>query len=260
MKWIQIIFSCLIVCSCNTISKVSETQKTNPIVSPEGTYAITTLNGKNTASYGLTLQFKDSTQQISGYSGCNRFFGKYTFKHKTLTIDALNRTKKSCNDDISHIESHFISALKKSNTVEITNTNIVLSHDLQPLLSGTLRKKDRVLSLNYTATSRGYYQKITITPNSISKGLKHDGKVFKKEIESAQWQTIVQYANAINLKHLPHIIAPSKDFLFDGAPIARLSITTPEKTYQSATFDHGNPPKEITALMKALLSLAQNVE
>jgi hypothetical protein len=51
--------------------------------------------------------------------------------------------------------------------------------------------------------------------------------------------------------------APSEKRFHDGAAMANLKIVHKEKTYQSKTFDHGTPPKEIEKLVKKINALAE---
>ena len=67
-------------------------------------------------------------------------------------------------------------------------------------------------------------------------------------------------AKKIALGTISNLEAPSKNFQFDGAVLAKLTIVYDGVTYQTQPFDHGNPPKEIALLVKEILSISQNIE
>ena len=64
----------------------------------------------------------------------------------------------------------------------------------------------------------------------------------------------------VKFENMPLLEAPSQKRFFDGAAIAKLKVTFDGKTYETPSFDHGNPHPDITNLVKEILSIAQNVE
>jgi hypothetical protein len=47
---------------------------------------------------------------------------------------------------------------------------------------------------------------------------------------------------------LAKLKAPTENDLYDGAAIANFKVTFQDKTYETTSFDHGFPPKEIKKL------------
>jgi hypothetical protein len=114
--------------------------------------------------------------------------------------------------------------------------------------------------LEYTANTRGFYQKITIQKQmvSVSKDRSGTEKPVAKKISDADWKELVGYFEKINLDSLPKLKAPTEKRFHDGAAIADLKVTYKNKTYQTEAFDHGYPPEAIKKLVDKINSFAKN--
>lgn len=112
----------------------------------------------------------------------------------------------------------------------------------------------------YTWHSRGRYKNIIISKKSISiVNNKGAGPVVKKGV-NAHWNSILKALQGVDIKNIPNLKAPSEKRFFDGAPIAKLKIISNGKTYETTSFDHGNPPQELAQLVKEILTIAENDE
>ena len=73
----------------------------------------------------ITEDFK-----LSGYNGCNNFFGLYTISSDpdSLQIKNLNSTRKLCsnNQSIDNIERSFMSTLIQSPQVEVYENKLII--------------------------------------------------------------------------------------------------------------------------------------
>ncbi|MCF7559788.1 hypothetical protein L3X39_03995 [Sabulilitoribacter multivorans] len=114
--------------------------------------------------------------------------------------------------------------------------------------------------VEYTALSRGIYNQIIINKKTISSLQQRGGTPSLHPCEEKNWNTITKMLGPIEVENISTLEAPSKAFQYDGAAIAHLKITKGDKTYESAPFDHGNPPKEIAELVKVILSISENIE
>ncbi|WP_338732512.1 hypothetical protein [Mangrovimonas cancribranchiae] len=123
-----------------------------------------------------------------------------------------------------------------------------------------LKQIDDTYIFNYKATTRGSFKEIKVTPESITYQNGLSAKPITKPISKEAYQSLIEKVEALNLDDLKTLEAPSKAFQYDGALIANLKITTNNKSYQTTSFDHGNPPKLIKALVEELLSLSEKVE
>ena len=110
----------------------------------------------------------------------------------------------------------------------------------------------------YTTTSRGSFQKITIHNQevSINKDKNDEGLGVTSKISDANWSDLVQLFGKLDLEKLSTFEGPTQKRLYDGAAIANLKVTYKEKEYNSASFDHGNPPVEIEDFIKKILLVA----
>lgn len=114
--------------------------------------------------------------------------------------------------------------------------------------------------IEYLTSSRGIYNQIIINKKTISSLKTRGGSPSLHPIGGKNWNTITKMLERIEVENISTLKAPSKAFLYDGAAIAHLKITKGDKTYESAPFDHGNPPKEIAELVKVILSISENIE
>jgi hypothetical protein len=113
--------------------------------------------------------------------------------------------------------------------------------------------------LEYTANTRGFYQKITIQDQvvSVSKDRSGTDKLVATKISEKDWKELVEYFETINLDSLPKLKAPTEKRFHDGAAIADLKVVYKDKTYQTVAFDHGYPPEAIKKIVTKINSFAK---
>jgi hypothetical protein len=113
--------------------------------------------------------------------------------------------------------------------------------------------------IEYSANTRGFYQKIIISNRKLSVSKDRNGteKPIATAISDADWKELVTAFQTIELDNLATLKAPSEKRFHDGAAIADLKIVHQEKTYQSTSFDHGTPPKEIEKLVTKITALVE---
>lgn len=115
-----------------------------------------------------------------------------------------------------------------------------------------------VTQFDYKAYTRGSNKEVVVTRHKI----KVDELRLGKKIEAVyplsvdNWNKLVSLAKQVSLEKLETLNVPSKDHQFDGAMAANLMVTTDTGTYQSATFDDGNPPAEIKALIEEIIGIS----
>lgn len=112
--------------------------------------------------------------------------------------------------------------------------------------------------LVYEASTRGFYEKITIQNQMISVSKDRNGadKALLIKISDKNWKDLISDFDMVNLDELPNLKAPTERRFYDGSAIASLKITYKEKTYQTSDFDHGFPPLEITKLVDKINLIA----
>ena len=114
--------------------------------------------------------------------------------------------------------------------------------------------------VEYTANTRGFYQKIVIQNQTVSvyKDRQETALPVTEKISAADWKELVTMFQEIDLEGLQTLKAPSEKRYYDGAAIGNLKIDYKEKTYQTDGFDHGTPPLEIARFVTKITSLAKD--
>lgn len=112
--------------------------------------------------------------------------------------------------------------------------------------------------LEYTANTRGFYERITIADRTVSIADDREaGAGTAVQIAEADWDQIVTLFKHVDLDKLAELKAPSEKRFYDGAAIANLKITYDGRVYESQAFDHGAPPAEIAALVNIINEFSQ---
>ncbi len=113
--------------------------------------------------------------------------------------------------------------------------------------------------VEYTANTRGFYQKITIENQmvTVSKDRNGNEKPVATKISDKDWKELVGYFENIELDSLSRLKAPTEKRFHDGAAIANLKVTYKDKTYETTAFDHGFPPAEIKKLVAKINTFAK---
>ncbi|MBE9490062.1 MAG: META domain-containing protein [Bacteroidetes bacterium] len=230
---------------------------------PSGTYYITFLKENNVQSLNLSLTFDEGSNKISGFSGCNRFSGTYTIKKDSISFGLLVATKMYCKKT-QDIENLMLGYLSKINLFSIEENALILKEGKTILLTA---QKENVENMNanvlleYSSMSRGgSYNMIQITNKTISIQKSGNSQMLTKPCSESDWNKIMNLFGSIHLKNLKTLKAPTQARLYDGADIANFKVIYNGITYNVPPFDHGNPSKEIEALVNQILSIAGNIE
>jgi hypothetical protein len=113
--------------------------------------------------------------------------------------------------------------------------------------------------IEYTANTRGFYQKVSIEKQTVtvSKEREGKGKMLPVKISEADWKTLIQLFEDINLEGIKDLKSPTEKRFYDGAAIANLKITYKGTSYETPSFDHGFPPLEIKKLVTKINSFVK---
>jgi len=109
--------------------------------------------------------------------------------------------------------------------------------------------------INYDAATRGSSIKLEITSSKFY--YKDLEKTTETKTTSKFWKEITTIVEQINLSEIENFIPPTSNRNVDAALHATLSITIGGLIYESQTFDHGNPPKELKPLIEALFKILE---
>lgn len=138
-------------------------------------------------------------------------------------------------------------------------TMILLSIFLGKSCTSQTKNDLKTAVLEYTANTRGFYQKITIQNQMVfvSKDRGGNDKPVDTKISDKDWNELVGYFETVELDSLATLKAPTEKRFHDGAAIASLKVTYKDKTYQTEAFDHGYPPEAIKKLVTKINSFAK---
>jgi hypothetical protein len=138
-------------------------------------------------------------------------------------------------------------------------TMLFLSLFLSKSCEGQTKNDLKTAVLEYTANTRGFYQKITIQDQlvSISKDRSGTDKPVETKISDKDWKELIGYFETINLDSLATLKAPTEKRFHDGAAIANLEVMYKDKTYKTTSFDHGYPPDAIKKIVVKINSFAK---
>ena len=113
------------------------------------------------------------------------------------------------------------------------------------------------LVIQYETNTRGFYQKLVVQSHTISST--NDRKGIKtpivQKISDADWKRLLSEFNKVDLENLPNLKPPTQKRLYDGAAFANLKISFKGKTFETTSFDHGNPPLEIQKVVAIVNAL-----
>ena len=239
-----------------------DTSNTIQIQSISGTYNILFLKENNTQSLGLTMSFDEKSNKVSGFAGCNRFSGTYIIKKDSIAFSRIISTKMYC-EKTQNIEDLMFKYLSKVNSFSLQENTLVLKNGTINLLTAKKEGVEKVqndIVIEYSTLSRGSYKMIQLSNKNISVQKSRSSKMMTKDCNDEEWNKIIDLVNALNLKNLSTLKAPSQARLYDGAAIANLKVIYNGATYNVPPFDHGKPANEIEAIVNQILSIAGNIE
>ncbi|WP_330444042.1 hypothetical protein [Flavobacterium sp. C4GT6] len=121
--------------------------------------------------------------------------------------------------------------------------------------SSALKKESDKISFEYEAITRGSYKKVIVKQDTVITIKDRDLKdVVTAGLKNGEWNSLLKSLEGVNLEGLNKIKVPSVNHQVDAAPIANLKVIRGDKTYQSKSFDHGNPPQEIKDVVDKIMA------
>ena len=138
-------------------------------------------------------------------------------------------------------------------------TVLLLSVFLSKSCSSQPKNDLKTAILEYTANTRGFYQKISVKDQMVSVSKDRIGmdEPVATKISDTDWKELVGYFETVNLDGLYSLKAPTEKRFHDGAAIANLKVIYKDKTYETNAFDHGYPPAEIKKIVDKINSFAK---
>lgn len=239
----------------------------------KGSYTISEIDNAKGNAEAITITFDAATNKVSGFSGCNRFFGTYKVEGNTITFSNIATTKKFCLDKENQVETKVLNAINNASSFKLKNNELTLMADSKVVLKTVKRSETKpkpkskadmigdhyaTSSVTYIASARGFYEYVSVSEGDITIS---DNQSLKNrqttKINTADWTLIKSMMDKLDSGIISSLKPPSTNHQVDGAPHANLTLRNGDLETTSPTFDHGNPPKEITPLVNKLLSLAE---
>lgn len=278
MKFIFSLFALIILTeSCHSSKEAIEnTDKVQNTLS--GTYIITQIGNKKSISDKVTISFDDKSNKVTGFAGCNSFFGTYETQDTALTFSNMASSKKYCQKEIMDLENQVLTALNTTNSFIIKDTVLsLLKNDTELIKASKTSAPNSATSIAVTTKksdiTKDYYQ-TSVTYNTVTRAAFEYSRISKSNIaistdsslmqianyncEENDWEELAALIKAVDLVTFQNLKAPSEKHVFDGAAHATLAIQIGDIEYMTPAFDHGNPPKEIEALVNKVLSIKEN--
>jgi len=116
------------------------------------------------------------------------------------------------------------------------------------------------IRFTYEASSRGFYEITEVTKDSIL--FSNDRNLKEVEVftcNANDWNKLIELLNEIDVKSISQLEAPTNKRQVDAAAMATFSVKIDNETYETNVFDHGYPPKPISALVNKVLSMKENM-
>lgn len=155
-----------------------------------------------------------------------------------FAILAILLTTKECDQKKSD---------KESNKTELMNTED----------AAKIQDQQEEYTIEYTASSRGFFKEIKINSSSISLKNSRTAELETKTCSKEVWDDILEKLKNVKIENISKLEAPTTKRFADAAPAASIKIVHNDSIYQSAEFDHGYPPKELELLCSKILELAE---
>ena len=119
-----------------------------------------------------------------------------------------------------------------------------------------LQERQDTITITYEAVSRGFFEEISVSKNSLKLCYDINKKEYKTyDCPKEDWDVCLELLSKIDVDGLSKLEAPTSMRYSDGAPHATLIIKEGGKEIRTNEFDHGHPPEEIKALVEKLLTL-----
>ncbi|MCA0152501.1 META domain-containing protein [Winogradskyella vincentii] len=234
-----------------------------------GSYIIKEMGDEMIKGQTLKITFESNSDRVTGFGGCNSFFGTYTLKDNKISFSDIASSKKFCGKAIGDLERNFFSTLKSSTKIELDENHLLFHADDSIVLKAEKAVVEKNMKkaipnassvVIYKAISRGSFDYIKISDSKISVSQDRNLKVFSDyNCTEEDKNELISILDQLNLAELENLKAPTDKRLFDGAPIATLTIIKNGIEKTTPSFDHGHPPKEIETLVNKVLSIKENV-
>ncbi len=96
---------------------------------------------EKTWQFNQTQNITFEAGKVSGFAGCNSFFGTYTQQGTNLNFSSMASTRKACEKTVMQAESKFLSSLEKNRRFLISQDGMRLTLIGETILRFTSTKR-----------------------------------------------------------------------------------------------------------------------
>jgi hypothetical protein len=130
------------------------------------------------------------------------------------------------------------------------------------ITSLSAQKKDAIKQIEFTKSTRGYEERIRVTPDSVVTRIENfraDEKVKQsgRKLTAAEWRNVLKTLKNVPLDSIPTLSSPGMQRASDAAMQGTLQVATPHQTY-AHSFDDEAPHAKLEPLLKAMKALASS--
>lgn len=83
----------------------------------------------------VSILFSKDNSHFAGFSGCNRYSGKYEIKKESLLFDNIISTKMACPETDMAFENNYLNNLNKVNNYAINGDTLFLKNNGRAILT-----------------------------------------------------------------------------------------------------------------------------
>lgn len=264
MKFITLFLTAVLSC-CGNTKEAANYQDQATLKSMEtlsGTYKIAFITNNTENPEELSITFDDTTNKVSGFSGCNNFFADYTVEGSSINFGIFGMTQAICKRFMD-VEENMMNTLAEANSFTIENGALKLYNAKTESFIKAIKKNEARIAqddgyiLEYTAQTRGSYKMVSIQNNMVSYSMQRGADPLSRACSEVEINSIVEKLDAIELEELSKLEAPSEDRHTDRVAIGRFKIIHKGVTYETPQFDDGNPNEYIADLVKTMTSMIE---
>ncbi len=82
----------------------------------------------------ISLLMTSEPENLSGYAGCNRYFGKFSIKKNKISFSQMGATMIACPEQDMDFENRYLQTFDKINNYTISNDTLYLRRDEKAML------------------------------------------------------------------------------------------------------------------------------
>lgn len=226
---------------------------------------VTTIKGFNNSTEKIP-HFTIASGKIKGNNGCNSFGGDVEIETTgNFKVGLLNVTEMYC-EKTAALERAFHDALRSVTSFKITDdTLFLLDASKYVLISASTNSNSEhattgspfIIEYNTYSRDLAFRNKVLEEKNVLYYYDLRPEKTDEQKVILSKSELLFfkESITKLDLKEIEILKPPSTKHQHDGAAGATLIITFEGKTYRVPTFDHGNPPMEISSIIEKIMAL-----